>query len=51
MAKGKSKNRDLEFLKEMKERLERARNGDETEYDFLAQMIEDWIAELEGNPR
>ena len=48
MAKRKNKSRDLEFLKEMKERLELARNGDETEFDFLAQMIDDWIAELDA---
>ena len=42
-----NKNTDLNFLKEMKERLKLAREGDETQFDFLAQMIDDWIAELE----
>lgn len=48
MAKGKNKSRDLDFLREMQERLERARNGDETEFDFLEQMIADWIEELDA---
>lgn len=40
------KNKDLAFLEEMKDRLERGRNGDPTQLDYLAQMIGDWIYEL-----
>lgn len=39
--------KDLVFLTEMRERLENARNGDQAEFDYLAQMMDDWIAELE----
>lgn len=38
--------KDLEFLLEMKQRLEEARNGDPTQLDFVATMIDDWIDEL-----
>ncbi len=37
------------FLVEMRGRLEKGRNGDATQLDYLAQMIEDWIHELTPN--
>lgn len=40
---------DLEFLKQMLERFDSARNrSDTTQYDYVREMIVDWIAELEG---
>lgn len=39
--------KDIAFLKEMKERLAKARAGDWSEADMLNQMIDDWICELE----
>lgn len=38
--------KDKDFLKEMLERLEKAPN-DLVEYNYLEQMINDWISELE----
>ncbi len=47
MPKQNKAQRDLAFLTEMKERLEKGRNGDPTQLDYLAQMIDDWMVELE----
>lgn len=38
--------KDKEFLLEMKRRLERGRDGDPTQFEFLENMIDDWIHEL-----
>ncbi|KAF1003915.1 MAG: hypothetical protein GAK28_04378 [Luteibacter sp.] len=46
MPKQTKDERDLAFLREMKERLEKGRNGDPTQLDYVAQMIDDWMAEL-----
>ena len=46
MPRQTAKQKNLEFLQEMRERLERGRNGDPTQLDYLAQMIADWIIEL-----
>lgn len=43
----RQKEKDLAFLKEMRERLENARNGDFAEFDYIQQMLNDWIDELE----
>ena len=43
-----SKREDIEFLKEMKERLIKAQ-GDPTQFQYVMQMIEDWILELKEN--
>lgn len=40
---------DLNFLKEMKEKLEQAiERKDATLFEFVLQMIQDWIDELES---
>lgn len=40
--------KDLEFLKEMKQKLQDAIDGkDTTKFEFVQQMIDDWIDELE----
>lgn len=38
--------RDLEFLQEMKNHLQPAREKDKVSFDHLSEMIEDWINEL-----
>jgi len=38
---------DLQFLMEMKERFDKGRDGDDTQFDYVNQMLEDWISELE----
>lgn len=44
------KKKDIDFLKEMKERLEKWRdNNDWSERDMVFNMIDDWINELENN--
>lgn len=44
-----SKKTDLAFLKEMLERFDNARErNDTTQYDYVREMIVDWIAELEN---
>ncbi len=40
------KQSDIEFLTEMGERLHKGRNGDHTQLDMVATMIEDWKHEL-----
>ena len=37
---------DIEFLEEMMERLEKAPN-DPTQYEYVKEMIRDWLLELE----
>ncbi len=46
MTKAEAK-RDAEFLAEAEDRLEKGRNGDSTQFDYLAQMLSDWRKELE----
>ena len=40
--------KDLAFLKEMRDRLTKARNEDATQFDYVEQMIDDWVLELES---
>lgn len=39
--------KNLAFLKEMKAHFEAFRKGDPTEGEYVAEMIDDWIRELE----
>lgn len=39
---------DLDFLREMRNRFNNGRDGDETEFDMVDKMMSDWIEELEG---
>jgi hypothetical protein len=39
--------KDLEFLREMLQRLNKGRNGDPSELEMLEKMIKDWIDEIE----
>lgn len=41
-----SNSKDIEFLTEMKLRLEKAKAGDWSEAEMLTKMIDDWIDEL-----
>lgn len=40
--------RDAEFLAQAEERLQKGREGDPTQLDYLAQMLSDWRQELEA---
>lgn len=41
---------NLDFLNELKERFNRFREGDGSEGEMVATMIDDWIDELERSP-
>ena len=43
------KETDMQFLLEMQERLCKAET-DKTEYEYLRQMISDWLEELQTKP-
>lgn len=40
--------RDAQFIAEAEARLEKGRNGDPTQLEYLAQMLRDWREELEA---
>ena len=40
--------RDVKFLEEAEERLQKGRDGDPTELEYLAEMLRDWREELHG---
>lgn len=40
--------RDAEFLTEAEDRLQKGRDGDPTQLDYLAQMLRDWREELQA---
>lgn len=43
------RNKNLQFLKELKEHFDKGRKGDKASFDYVDEMISDWIQELEDH--